>query len=178
MTPTECLSLLQDTKNALRISTGSKQLDNMLNGGILSGCITEFEGEFRTGKSQLCMTLSVMCQLSSTNPGKVSFCESNNVGKAFYLDTYGKFSVERVALIAEGHCDIQTALQNISYMRIYNMDHLLQVLTTVVPQHLMECRHSLVVVDSIISLYVTGLFLPFHTNLYFFQSFKVSQTTR
>ena len=45
------------------MTTGSKELDKLLNGGIETGSITEIFGEFRTGKSQLCHTLAVTCQL-------------------------------------------------------------------------------------------------------------------
>ena len=37
----------------LKITTGSKNLDAILGGGIETGSITEFYGEFRTGKTQL-----------------------------------------------------------------------------------------------------------------------------
>ena len=33
-------------------------------GGIETGSITEMFGEFRTGKTQLCHTLAVTCQVS------------------------------------------------------------------------------------------------------------------
>jgi RecA/RadA recombinase len=46
------------------ITTGSKNLDNILGGGMETGSITELYGEFRTGKSQLCHTLAVTCQVS------------------------------------------------------------------------------------------------------------------
>lgn len=45
------------------ITTGSKELDKILGGGIETGSITELFGEFRTGKSQLCHTLAVSCQV-------------------------------------------------------------------------------------------------------------------
>jgi len=41
------------------ISTGSKALDTLLQGGLETGSITEIFGEFRTGKTQLCHTLCV-----------------------------------------------------------------------------------------------------------------------
>lgn len=47
----------------IQISTGSKELDKLLQGGIETGSITEMFGEFRTGKTQLCHTLAVTCQL-------------------------------------------------------------------------------------------------------------------
>ena len=64
------------------VTTGSKQLDTLLGGlhlrcrplvgmpnvtyylgGIETGSITELFGEFRTGKSQICHTLAVTCQV-------------------------------------------------------------------------------------------------------------------
>ncbi|KAA1118286.1 recombinase rad51 [Puccinia graminis f. sp. tritici] len=42
----------------IHITTGSKNLDTMLGGGIDTQSITEFYGEFRTGKSQLCHHLA------------------------------------------------------------------------------------------------------------------------
>ena len=47
----------------VHMTTGSKNLDALLGGGIETGAITEFFGEFRTGKSQICHTLAVTCQL-------------------------------------------------------------------------------------------------------------------
>lgn len=47
----------------IQITTGSKELDKTLQGGIETGSITEMFGEFRTGKTQLCHTVAVTCQL-------------------------------------------------------------------------------------------------------------------
>lgn len=47
----------------IMITTGSKNLDELLGGGIETGAITELFGEFRTGKSQICHTLAVTCQV-------------------------------------------------------------------------------------------------------------------
>lgn len=46
-----------------QLTTGSKELDKLLGGGIETGSITEIFGEFRTGKTQLCHTLAVTCQV-------------------------------------------------------------------------------------------------------------------
>lgn len=40
----------------------------ILSGGIETGSITELYGEFRSGKTQLCHTLCVTCQVSSLDP--------------------------------------------------------------------------------------------------------------
>lgn len=50
-------------KQLIRLTTGSKELDQLLQGGIETGSITEMFGEFRCGKTQLCHTLAVTCQL-------------------------------------------------------------------------------------------------------------------
>ena len=42
---------LENTKNRMMVSTGSRCLDTLLNGGIEAGSITELFGEFRTGKT-------------------------------------------------------------------------------------------------------------------------------
>lgn len=56
---------VQKQRNAIAyITTGSSDLDKLLGGGIETGSITELFGEFRTGKTQLCHTLAVSCQVS------------------------------------------------------------------------------------------------------------------
>jgi len=55
----------QKRSEIIQITTGSKELDKLLNSGIETGSITEMFGEFRTGKTQLCHTLAVTCQVSS-----------------------------------------------------------------------------------------------------------------
>ena len=46
-------------KNIGKISTGSKNFDNLLGGGIETKSITEICGEYGTGKTQLCHTACV-----------------------------------------------------------------------------------------------------------------------
>ena len=47
------------------LTSGSKELDRLLGGGLETGSITEIFGEFRTGKTQLCHMLAVTCQVNS-----------------------------------------------------------------------------------------------------------------
>jgi DNA repair protein RAD51 len=49
----------------INLTTGSKELDTLLQGGIETGSVTEIYGEFRTGKTQLCHTLAVTCQVAN-----------------------------------------------------------------------------------------------------------------
>ncbi|CAK9808999.1 DNA repair protein RAD51 homolog 1 [Anthophora plagiata] len=53
----------QTRSNIVFVTTGSSELDRLLGGGIETGSITEIFGEFRSGKTQLCHTLAVNCQL-------------------------------------------------------------------------------------------------------------------
>lgn len=66
---------------------------NIQTDGVETGAITEVFGEFRTGKTQLCHTLAVTCQL----PGSMGGGE----GKCLYIDTEGTFRPERLLSIAE-----------------------------------------------------------------------------
>ncbi|CEI88498.1 Putative DNA repair protein RAD51 [Rhizopus microsporus] len=98
------------------ITTGSKELDRALGGGIETGSITELFGEFRSGKSQLCHTLAVSCQLLIENGGAE--------GKCLYIDTEGTFRPSRILSIATRFgLDSETCLNNIAYARAYNVDH-------------------------------------------------------
>lgn len=57
------MEIHQRRNEMIHITTGSKELDKVLGGGIETGSITELFGEFRTGKTQLCHTLAVTCQV-------------------------------------------------------------------------------------------------------------------
>ncbi|MFH7835707.1 MAG: helix-hairpin-helix domain-containing protein, partial [Candidatus Aenigmatarchaeota archaeon] len=52
-----------------RITTGSKMLDSLIAGGVETQSITEFYGEFGSGKSQLCHQLAVNVQLPPEKGG-------------------------------------------------------------------------------------------------------------
>ena len=53
----------QKRSEIIQLTTGSRELDKLLGGGIETGSITEMFGEFRTGKTQLCHTLAINCQV-------------------------------------------------------------------------------------------------------------------
>jgi hypothetical protein len=77
----------------ITVTTGAKELDAILDGGIETGSITEIYGEFRCGKTQLCHTLCVTCQLPIDMGG--------GEGKALYIDTEGTFRPQRLVQIAQ-----------------------------------------------------------------------------
>ncbi|KAL9621609.1 MAG: hypothetical protein Q9160_004001 [Pyrenula sp. 1 TL-2023] len=131
----------------ISITTGSKQLDTLLAGGVETGSITEIFGEFRTGKSQICHTLAVTCQLP--------FDMGGGEGKCLYIDTEGTFRPVRLLAVANRYgLSGEEVLDNIAYARAYNSDHQLQLLQQA-SQMMCETRFSLLIVDSATSLYRT-----------------------
>ena len=98
-TAVECMAAREDT---CQISTGSRELDNLLGGGMETGSITELFGEFRTGKTQICHTLCVTSQLAVDAGGAE--------GKALYIDTEGTFRPDRLVSIAEVRADRPVAV--------------------------------------------------------------------
>lgn len=142
--------MLTMRKNMVQIATGSTKLDALLAGGIETGQITEIFGEFRCGKTQLCHTLCVACQLPIENGGAES--------KALYIDTEGTFRPERLVSIAKrfglNHEDV---LENVTYARAYNAEHQEKLLVEAA-QVFCESRYALLIVDS-----ATGLFRTDYT---------------
>ena len=129
-------------KNIARITSGSQELDNLFGGGIETGCVIEFFGEFRTGKTQIAHQLCVNVQLPK-EAGGLS-------GNALYIDTEGTFRPERIIQMAEGHdLDYKKVLKNIVFGRAYNSDH--QVMLIKEATNLIKEKNiKLIIVDSLI----------------------------
>lgn len=137
----------QQRAEIIQITTGSKELDKLLQGGIETGSITEMFGEFRTGKTQLCHTLAVTCQLPIDTGG--------GEGKCLYVDTEGTFRPERLLAVAERYnLSGSDVLDNVAYARAYNSDHQSQLLLQASAM-MAESRYALLIVDSATALYRT-----------------------
>jgi len=134
---------LKQRKRISQITTGCRNLDELLGGGIETRGITEFFGEFRTGKTQICHQLSITVQLPE-EAGGLS-------GEAVYIDTEGTFRPERLVQIASRFgLDVKEALQKVTYARAYNSDHQLYLAQSV-EDIISEGRNvKLVIVDSIV----------------------------
>jgi len=131
----------------IQISTGSKELDKLLGGGIETGSITEVFGEFRTGKTQLCHTLCITAQLPHEMGG--------GEGKAMYIDTEGTFRPERLQAISERFgLDPGDTLQNVSFARAYNSEHQKKLLLQA-QKMMSEIRYAIIIVDSATALFRT-----------------------
>jgi len=134
--------LWKKRQNMLKCSTGSKNLNELLGGGIETQAMTEFVGEYGVGKTQICLMLCVMAQLPLEEGGLN--------GNVVYIDTEGTFMPERIFEIANAlELDPHETLENIFLARAYNSSH--QCLLT---DHLFKfCPENdikLVIVDSMI----------------------------
>ncbi|MFW9823308.1 MAG: DNA repair and recombination protein RadA [Candidatus Thorarchaeota archaeon] len=129
-------------KNIARIDTGSQELDDLLGGGVETGSVIEFFGEFRTGKTQIMHQLCVNVQLPKEKGGLDA--------RALYIDTEGTFRPERIIQMAEGlDLDYQKVLKNIIFGRAYNSDH--QILLIKEASNLIKEKNiKLIVIDSLI----------------------------
>lgn len=140
-------SEMQRRQDYISITTGSSALDNLLEGGMETGSITEMYGEFRTGKTQLCHTLCVTCQLPVDQGG--------GEGKAMYIDTEGTFRPTRLVQIAERYgVNSEMVLENVVYARAHNSEQQLTLLDDAAAL-MSEDRFALLIIDSAMALYRT-----------------------
>ncbi|HEV2167236.1 MAG TPA: DNA repair and recombination protein RadA [Thermoplasmata archaeon] len=133
--------LLERRKKLGRITTSSSALDELLGGGVETQAITEFAGEFGTGKTQLAHQVAVNVQL---DPG-----QGGLAGETVYIDTESTFRPERIVDMAKGAgLDPSEALTRIHIARAYNSNH--QMLLVQKAQELARERPiRLIVVDSL-----------------------------
>lgn len=74
-----------------KIKTTCNPIDNLLNGGIEIGTITQIYGESGSGKTNLCLQISIEFIKSSYNKANNIFIEFiNNVKNDYDIDYYKK----------------------------------------------------------------------------------------
>ncbi|CAM9702109.1 unnamed protein product [Heterosigma akashiwo] len=140
---------LEGRADIMKLSTGSSELDMMLAGGIETGSMTEIFGEFRTGKTQLCHTLCVTCQLPVAEIG------GGAEGKAMYIDTEGSFRPENIVKVAERFgLNADEVLDNIACARAHNSEQQMELLKHASAM-MAEDRFALLIVDSATALFRT-----------------------
>ena len=137
--------VLEKRKSMLRCSTGSKSLDELLLGGLETQAVTEFYGEFGSGKSQICHTLCAMASRPLTEKGLH--------GNVIYIDTEGTFRPERLQQIAVTRgFDALEILKSTTLCKVYNSSHL-GLIVKDLGRYINERNTKLVIIDSIISLH-------------------------
>jgi len=134
--------VLEQRKLLKKCTTGSQDLNRILGGGLETGAITELIGEFGSGKTQICFTISVLAQLPVEQGGFG--------GKVCVIDTEGTFLPERIKQIADTRgLDSAAILQGVLVARAYNSEHQ-TILIKNLPQVVQEHGVKLVIVDSMI----------------------------
>ncbi len=128
-----------------RISTGSGNLDDLLAGGIETQAVTEFYGEFGSGKTQVCHTLCVMTQLPSEQGGLG--------GTVVYIDTENTFRPERIAEIARNRGqNSDEILDGVIVAKAFNSSHQ-ELIVGELGAQIRNHRVRLVIVDSAVAHY-------------------------
>ncbi len=132
-------------KDLGRITTGSKDLDELIGGGVETNAITEAYGRFASGKSQIAFQLSVNAQLPKKNGGLE--------GAVLFIDTEGTFRPERITSLAKAAgLDVKKTLENIIVVRATTTEQ--QILTVERADKLIQEKNiKLIIVDSITSLF-------------------------
>lgn len=99
-----------------KLTTGSTSFDDLLGGGLETQALTEFYGEFGSGKTQIAHQLAVNVQLPPEKGGLN--------GSVVIIDTENTFRPERINDMAEGaSLDPDEILKNIHVARAYNSNH-------------------------------------------------------
>ena len=130
-------------KDIVKITTGSKNLDDLLGGGgIESKAITEVFGAFGSGKTQVGSTLAVNVQLPKDKGGAE--------GKCVFIDTEGTFRPSRIKQIAEKReMNPENVLKNILVARAFNSDHQILLLDKITEMIKDGEPIKLVIIDSL-----------------------------
>jgi len=133
--------LLKMRQSVLRLTSGSKAVDGLLDGGLETQTITEFYGEYGSGKSQICHQLCVDVQLPPEKGGLG--------GAALYVDTENTFRTERILQMSRHlGLDPEQIFKNIIYAEAYTSDHqmfLLENADDIIKQN----NVKLIIVDSL-----------------------------
>jgi len=132
-------------KDVGKISTGSKELDELIGGGLETHSITETYGRFASGKTQIGFQVCVNVQLPKDKGGLD--------GTVLFIDTEGTFRPERIESVAKAAgMDVEKALDNIMVVRATTTQQ--QVLTLERADKLiLEKNIKLIVVDSLTALF-------------------------
>jgi DNA repair protein RadA len=135
--------ILERRLKVAKITTGSKNLDNLLGGGVETQAITESYGQFGSGKTQLAFQLAVNVQLPPEKGGLG--------GNVLYIDTENTFRPERIVQIAKAlKLDPEKVLSNIHVARAFNSEH--QMFLVEKSNEIIEEKNiKLIILDSLTS---------------------------
>ncbi len=117
------------------LTTGSKNLDSLLGGGVEKGILTQVYGPFATGKTTLAMQIGLL-----------------NEGKVVYIDTEGGFSPERLAKMVESrNMNPNSTLQKFLIFEAFDFKEQKKTISSL--KKIVNGKFSMIVVDSITNHY-------------------------
>lgn len=136
--------LMEMRKNKRRCTTGSGNLDKLLEGGLETQSITEFYGEFGSGKSQFCHQAAITVQLPEEMGGLD--------GAALYIDTEQVFYPSRCLQIAKRWpiLDLDEVLKRIIIAQAFTSEHQMALLAGA-DEIIKEHGVRIIIVDSLTS---------------------------
>ncbi len=108
--------LMEKRKQIGKLTTCAESLDSLLGGGVETRSITEFFGEYGSGKTQLVHQLAVTTTMPKSEGGLE--------GEVIIIDTENSFRPERIIQMAEGlDQDPEEVLGKIKVARAFNSHH-------------------------------------------------------
>jgi DNA repair protein RadA len=144
--------LKEQRKKLRKLTTSSSQLDGLFGepheisgkGGLETTSITEFFGEYGSGKTQICFQLAV----NATMPEK----EGGLNGHVMVIDTENTFRPKRIDDMAKAHgLDIDETQEKIHIVRAFNAAHQILLMEKKAPELAQKYPIRLVIVDSLVS---------------------------
>ena len=134
----------------IRFCTGSSKLDALLQGDLATGRVIELIGPSSSGKTELCHTLAVTCQLPIAGGGAAGCC--------VYIDTEcGVFSWQRFAGIIERYRPMAKGIDlesGISWCHAKSLDDLYKLLDAAKSLMLdSKQRFALLILDSVTAVF-------------------------
>ena len=136
--------LLKKREQVIKISTGSKEFDKLIGGGIETSAVTEAYGAFGSGKTSLAHQLAVNVTLPKEEGG------ANGI--AIWIDSEGTLRPEFLIKLAEAKkIDQKEFLKNFKGVRSFNSDHqmlLAEKIEDLIKQNL---PIKLIIIDSLMS---------------------------
>ncbi|MBU1120589.1 MAG: DNA repair and recombination protein RadA [archaeon] len=124
-----------------KITSGSKELDALIDGGFETQSISEVYGKFASGKTQLCFQLAVTTQLPKEKGGLG--------GNVLWIDSENSFRPERVISVAKRYkLDPEKVMKNVFVARAFNSDHQM-ILAEKAGDLIKEKNIKLIIVDSL-----------------------------
>lgn len=137
-TDMDCISLMDYQENQKRLKVNVKTMDDMFGGGLRPESLYEIYGEFGSGKTQFCFTLTA--EVIANN------------GNVLWIDCEDTFKPKRLAEIiierkyAEDIESSKDMLRRVTYLYAPNTENLMGIINNL-SETILNMRPTLIVVD-------------------------------